>query len=272
MARKHVCPPQGAPEWVLTYGDMMSLLLCFFIMLAALANFDERDKELMAAIEAIRDAFGVPGQAGNMPDNVVDFKSMIAKLQTMYVPEKQKSLGESTEPGTEGEYYRVKRIREGLEVRLGGPVAFDRFRAVLRPTADAVLRTLAEQVRGHRNRIEIRGHATVEPLPEDSPYSDDMDLAYARARVVRDRLIELGVDPRVLRVSAAGANEPILTRAYTPDRLAVNRRVEIVVMQATIDDFEGYQGDPRNMPEQMPWKTILDHEPTVPVESGSGDE
>ena len=60
--------PAGAPDWVLTYGDMMSLLLCFFILLAAMANFDKQDKMMMATIESIREAFGAPGQYGWMID------------------------------------------------------------------------------------------------------------------------------------------------------------------------------------------------------------
>ncbi|MEE8169140.1 MAG: flagellar motor protein MotB, partial [Phycisphaerae bacterium] len=258
MARKHKCPPAGAPLWVLTYGDMMSLLLTFFVLLVSMASFDANSMQLRAAIEAIREAFGVPGQKGELPDDSVDFKSMIVKLQTMYVPIKQKNLGDSVDPGAEGEFYRVKRIREGLEVRLGGPVAFDRFTAQLKPDADDVLRVIAEKVRGHRNMIEVRGHATVEPLPSESPFRDDLDLSYARARIVRDRLMELGVEPEVLRIAAVGANEPILTRAYTPDRLAVNRRVDIIVHQSLIDDFEGYSGDPHNLPEQLPWKSVMD--------------
>ncbi|HOA53996.1 MAG TPA: flagellar motor protein MotB, partial [Thermogutta sp.] len=47
----------GAPEWVLTYGDMMSLLLTFFIMLAALSEVKKKDEFEMLA-EALRRRFG----------------------------------------------------------------------------------------------------------------------------------------------------------------------------------------------------------------------
>ncbi len=237
MAKKCSCPPAGAPLWVLTYGDMMSLLLCFFILLAAMANFDERDKLFMAALESIRKAFGATGQTGYFPDTEVDFKSFLVKFETFYVPKEKKNYGQSDTPGAQGEYYSVKRVRDGAELVVGGPIAFGRFSAELAPEADQFLIALADELKGKRNKIEIRGHATNEPLPLDSGYRDPIDLGYARARAARDRLVTLGLDPRAIRVSSAGAYEPILRQNYTDARRAANRRVEIMVTQAIITDY-----------------------------------
>lgn len=237
MAKKCKCPPAGAPLWVLTYGDMMSLLLCFFILLAALANFDDRDKLFMAALESIRKAFGSNGQTGYFPDVEVDFKSFLVKFETLYVPHMKKNYGHSDEPGLDGEYYRVKRVRDGVEMTIGGPIAFARFSAQLEPEAETWLAKLAEELKGKRNKIEIRGHATSEPLPLNSKYRDQIDLGYARARAVRDRLAALGVDPRTMRVSSAGAYEPVVRQNYSDDRRAANRRVEVMVTQALISDY-----------------------------------
>ena len=238
MAKKAKKAPEGAPLWCLTYGDMMSLLLCFFIMLAALANFDDRDKMFMIAMESIRRAFGNPGQAGWMPDNTIDFKSFLVRFETLVVPDKAKNFGLSQEPGAEGEYYRVRKIRDGAELVIGGPIAFGRFSAEIEPAMDAVLQQLVEEIRGKRNKIEIRGHTTREPLPEGCGFRDQIELGYARARNVRDRLVELGADPRALRVVSVGPYEPLLKETYTDGRRAADRRVEIVVTQALLSDYE----------------------------------
>ncbi|HPF38058.1 MAG TPA: flagellar motor protein MotB [Phycisphaerae bacterium] len=237
MGKKCKCPPAGAPLWVLTYGDMMSLLLCFFILLAAMANFDDRDKLFMAALESIRKAFGSSGQTGYFPDVEVDFKSFMVKFETFYVPREKKNYGHSDEPGLDGEYYRVKRVRDGVELTVGGPIAFARFSAELEPDAELWLTKLAEELKGKRNKVEIRGHATSEPLPLESQYRDAIDLGYARARAVRDRLVALGVDPRAIRVSSAGSYEPIVRQNYSDDRRAANRRVDVMVTQALISDY-----------------------------------
>lgn len=238
MAKKHRCPPAGAPMWIVTYGDMMTLLLCFFVLLAALANFDERDKMFMAAMESIRKAFGSTGQIGYFPDRMIDFKSFMVKFETLYIPSLNKNYGHSDEPGIDGKYYRVRKVRDGMELTVGGPIAFGRFSAELEPPMEDLLARLARELRGKNNKLEIRGHATKEPLPLESEYRDALDLGYARARTVADRLVELGIDPRAIRVSTAGPYEPLLKQTYDDERRNANRRVEIVVTQALISDYE----------------------------------
>lgn len=237
MAKKCKCPPPGAPLWVVTYGDMMSLLLCFFVLLAAMANFDERDKLFMAAIESIRKAFGSSGQSGYYVDKEVDFKSFLVKFETLFIPKEQKNYGHSDEPGIDGKFYRVKKVRDGVELIVGGPIAFGRFSAELEPTMEELLGRLAKELRGKNNKVEIRGHSTNEPLPLESEYQDGLDLGYARARAVYERLVELGLEPRAMRVSSAGPYEPVLKQTYTDDRRAANRRVEIMITHALISDY-----------------------------------
>ena len=244
MALKKKESPQGAPEWVVTYGDMMTLLLCFFILLAAFANFDKQDKMFMTAIESIREALGAPGQTGWFPDDEVEFKSLLVRLQSLIPPDKPKNEGFSDEPGIDGKYSRVKAVRDGVEVVVGGPIAFGAFSAKIEPEADAILTKIAPELIGKSNKIEIRGHATNEPLPLDSGFKDPLDLGYARARAVRNRLVEAGVDPRAFRLSTAGAYEPVVSQTFDDMRRSANRRVEIIITQALRADYAPTQPSP----------------------------
>lgn len=266
MAKKHKCPPAGAPMWVLTYGDMMSLLLTFFILLAAMANFDEKDKLFMAAMESIRKAFGATGQSGYFPDKLIDFKSFLVKFETLAIPDKKKNYGHSDEPGIDGKYYRVKKVRDGVELVVGGPIAFGRFSAELEPPMEALLAKFAKELQGKNNKLEIRGHSTNEPLPLESQYKDGLDLGYARARKVRDRLIELGLDPRAMRVSSAGPYEPLLKQTYDDERRAANRRVEIVITRALISDYTAKPQTPEELSRQARLRM-----PGPPVGSARGE-
>jgi len=56
----------GVPEWVVTFGDMMSLLLCFFILLQMFSEL-KQDHEYQRVITAIKEAFGYAGGIGVMP-------------------------------------------------------------------------------------------------------------------------------------------------------------------------------------------------------------
>lgn len=231
---------QGAPEWVLTYGDLMSLMLCFFVLLAAFANFDTPNEKLEAVIESIRAAFGLPGSSGVLKDPAHSFRVLLQQLQELIRKQQGRSKAMTDIQGITGTQLTIRQIRDGAEITLGGPVAFARFSAELRPESRQIVRELAATLSGRLNKIEVRGHATAEPLPPDSPFRDPMDLSLARARAVADELVAGGVNPRTLRIVGAGSNEPALTQAYTQDRLAVNRRVEVIVRESVVSEFEGF--------------------------------
>jgi len=238
MALKKRAAPSGAPEWIVTYGDMMSLLLCFFILLAAMANFDDQDKMMMSALESIRDALGTPGQRGWMTDEVLDFKSLLLQLQHPVPPDKPKSVGQSDVKGVDGQFYRVARVREGVSVSIGGPIIFRRCSAELEPESRFLISRIAERVRGYRHKIQVTGHTSAAPLPDDSPYPDKLALAHARARAVRDYLVELDVAPERIHIIAVGPYEPVVKHAYSEDNLAENRRVEILICEALVSDYD----------------------------------
>jgi len=238
MAKKKQEKTGGAPDWMVTYGDMMSLLLCFFIMLVAMSQI-KQDEKFQEVMESIQKAFGYIGSIGPVPTTNPPKLSLLKRLESIVIPKRIKHMGDSDDQGVEGRNFRVTQVREGVKINVGGPVAFDRFRADLKPQGEAVVKELAAKIRGHNTKIEVRGHATFETLPPDSPYRDPIDLSYARARAVADALIRYGVRPSRIRISAAGATEPLVRQAYNEERLAANRRVEIIVSEALISDYEG---------------------------------
>lgn len=239
MALKKPAASSGAPEWVVTYGDLMSLLLCFFVLLAAMANFDDDEQMMMTAMESIREALGAPGQRGWMPDNSVDFKSLLLMLQTLQLPPMPANYGYSDQASSIGKQYKVRKIRDGLEVTIGGRIGFEPNASQPGPVALALLDQIAEKIRGYRNRVEIRGHTFAEPEDAGS-HNDAIELSFARARAVRDRLIAKGVEPERLRLVAVGPFEPVVKEAVSETQRAENRRVEILVMQSTIEDYRKF--------------------------------
>jgi hypothetical protein len=126
-----------------------------------------------------------------------------------------------------------------MEITIGGPVMFEPFAAKPTEEGQTQLRQIIELVKGHRNVVEIRGHAAEEPLPADWTYADMMKLSYARAEFVAEELIHTGADPRQLRLVAVGANEPIARGVYDQAQRGDNRRVEIIVRESLIDDYVG---------------------------------
>ena len=66
-----------------------------------------------------------------------------------------------------------------------------------------------------------------------------MDLSIARARAVADALHRNGIRPERIRIVGAGSTEPLVAQAYTEQRRALNRRVEIIVTEAIVEDYAG---------------------------------
>lgn len=235
-------PPAGAPEWVVTYGDMMSLLLTFFIMLVSMSEIKQDDGKFRAMMDALKQTFGPELGTFGAPGTSLQKRSMLNKLASLGMSSEgglMKSSQKSKGPG--GAHKTVRRIRDGNVVTLGGPVIFAAFSAELTPELKKDLDIIASVVARKPNRIEIRGHSSPEPLPDDIPFRDAMDLSFARAHAVTAYLINRKIDPHRLLVSAAGDTEPrTLTRGK--DAQSVNRRVDVFLIDSYIAPPEQARG------------------------------
>ncbi len=232
-------PAEGAPEWLLTYGDIMTLLLCFFVIMVSMSEI-KKDERFQKVMESLRVAFGgYSGSVGNLPIQNDPTNALIVRLLELQIPKMIDKKGDSDEEGIHGRRFRVTNVRDGIEVVVGGRITFDRFRATPKPEARELIQKTAERLRGYNTKILIRGHATHEALPPDSVFEDARDLSYARARAVARELENNGVRSVRLVPVAVGDTEPLVRQAYTEARRAINRRVEILVTEDLIDDYAG---------------------------------
>lgn len=229
----------GVPEWMVTYGDIMTLLLCFFVIMVSMSEI-KQDQRFQQVMESLRRAFGgYHGSVGAVPLKDTPTNTLIAQLLELEVPDVDLMKGDSDEEGIHGKRIRVTNVRDGLEVIVGGKIAFDRFSAVLKPVGRELIAKVAERLRGYNTKILVRGHATHEALPEDALYEDARDLSYARAKAVAKALEINGVRRIRLVLMSVGDAEPLVRQAYTEERRALNRRVELLVTEDLIDDFAG---------------------------------
>jgi len=227
----------SVPEWVVTYGDMMSLLLTFFIMLVSISEL-KKEGELKALMQSIRATFGaepgkmsVPGKAAPISSNQTRTNSKSSKSQNRTKKETRNS------PGPIGEFRTVRTLNQATRVTLGGAAGFGRFDDQLNAVARQTLDVLKSVLDDKPNRIIIRGHSSPEPVPPVSRFRDQMDLSYFRALAAADYLIQQGVHPQRIIVSAAGDTEPrTLSRNKADQR--DNRRVDVFLIDSYIADPE----------------------------------
>ncbi len=240
MGDKCNCPPEGAPEWVMTYGDLMSLLLTFFIMLVAISEIKKEEK-FQIVVQHIQLAFGERG-GGGTTDNTDEtpkltlpdwLEALMAKMN------KHKNQSNTKAKGPDGEDNTVTMIRPNYEQVEGGTIVFQRDSAGLNALSKRQIAQVVEQLKGKSNKIRIAANASREELQTDEAlkqFPDIYALCYARAMVVHGEMLKLGVSADRLLVSMSGVNEPVKARVVGVNA-GPNRRVEIYASHETVDDF-----------------------------------
>jgi outer membrane protein OmpA-like peptidoglycan-associated protein len=217
----------------------------------------QTDDTNLQVVAAIREAFGyVPNPQSKDP---VDVEMLLKKLQTMpYNGPGEKGKTRIPRKGAEGIEEEVTAIRRSKQATVGGKLLFDIGDAELSPEMLQPLNDIADQVRGHRSIVLIKGHAGLDDLPEGSTAQQYMDLSLKRAQHVADYFVNKGVSADILRVEGCSTFEPVIQRAYTPEGRASNRRVEV---EATSTLVESFQDAPASQP------TLIDT-PVPPDDGG----
>jgi chemotaxis protein MotB len=224
--------PPGVPEWVVTYGDMMSLLLTFFIMLVSMSELKDDGKN-RAALDAMKEVFGPLDGTSGVPGR--SFNSRAAYEHMSSKSENKKTgleKGSIDSGGGGGPEKSVETVNHGEIVTVGGSLEFDQFSTELGVDSVSDLNRILQAIKAVPNRVIVRGHSFAEPLRRKPQFRDQHDLSFARASSVAKYLIENDINPNRILVSAAGDAEPRIVTRNIEDRRQ-NRRVDVF----TIDSY-----------------------------------
>lgn len=233
-------PPAGVPEWVVTYGDMMSLLLTFFIMLVSLSEV-KADKKFRAVMEALQLYMGYRSAPASPEGENFPMNSLLESLQNkLGAFTDQKEKGGIKTRSVEGEDIRVFRTREGKTTQVGTPLFFDAGAAEMNAQTTEDLLGILEVIAGKPNKIELRAHASRLPLPADGRFTDKYTLTYERGRAVYDVLVKRGVDPNRIRITAASDFE---SGTANEQQLHSAERVDIYLVDAFTEEYIGPRAD-----------------------------
>jgi outer membrane protein OmpA-like peptidoglycan-associated protein len=200
--------------------------------------------DLVKAEASIREAFGyTPDPTSKDP---VDIEMLLKKIQTLKLNgpgEKGKTTIERK--GAEGIEDEVTAIRRSKQAAVGGRLLFAIGDSEISPDMIEPLNEIADQIRGHRTIVMIKGHTGLDDFPDGGTAQQNMDLSLKRAQHVADYLVSKGVSADILRVQGCSTFEPVIQRAYTPEGRASNRRVEV---EATATLVQSFQDPPATQP------------------------
>ena len=200
-----VCVPFDQ-EWIFTYGDLVTLLLCFFILLFASCVYET--KKFKAVAESFKPL--PPGspfmQEGR--DSVVD---QIAKEV------EQTELGDDT---------RVTVEEKGVVVSFAASATFEPGSAKLTPEATKEMARFSRLVFLLPNRLQVEGHTDNQPVQK---WGSSWELSGARASRVARFFIDNGMDPKKLTVKGFGQTRPKFSNE-SPIQRRRNNRVEVIIL------------------------------------------
>ena len=229
---------ENAERWLLTYADLITLLMVFFVVLYSMSQSDSiKFHRISAALER---AFNIDVLQGQTNQGVNDGTSeTLTPVEQLFtspehsaeVARLKSRIEEAMTGSTQAPSVSVGSDREGVVIRLSGSYLFDSGRAELKPNSLAVLDAVALEIRLLPNDVRIDGHTDATPI--DSPrYPTNWELSAARALSVTRYLSEIG-GVAAGRLTAAGYGEfHPLTPNDTREHRAQNRRVEIHILSS----------------------------------------
>jgi chemotaxis protein MotB len=231
-------PPKGSPEWIVTFSDVTSLLVTFFVMLLTFSTLEKQNFQKLAG--SLAGGFGVLGPKFKTNKSALMHKDQLRsdRLRDEGVDEPfMRSLDDledevmnlKTKERLETEL-KMDRIEDGLRIRLEGDRLFNPASAELRGEFIPVLKELAEILSYYRNDLVVEGHTDTK-FTGTQRYPTGFELAGTMAQKVAEVLItEAQIPSHRVGAASFGASRPIDDN-QTPMGRARNRRVEILVKE-----------------------------------------
>ena len=222
---------EGAPAWVVTFGDLMSLLMCFFVLLLSFSEMDRNKYRIVSG--SVKNAFGIQRKkpifdspkGSKMIAKEFDQAILLTKIEDV-VKEIIKELDSEFEE-LKG-YVEVESTENQVTIRMMGEATFDTGKADLRSNFTPLLLKIGEILGKTRGEIIIAGHTDNVPLT-GGLFGSNLGLSMARAGSVAEFLLRANtIDPKRLSTMGFGEYRPLTTNDTAAGRQK-NRRVEIIV-------------------------------------------
>lgn len=249
MARKkkNQLASRSAPLWMVTYGDMITLVLTFFILLYSYSSLDVlKWKQVVSSVKGslgvidggttLDDAElvgdGKPTESLEVKKITDDDLEELERLQQEKI-EMEKIKGDLEEVLDDLDDRIVVEVdQRGVILRFEDNVLFDKGKAMLKADSRAVLTKVADVLRGIDNPIRVEGHTDDLPI-HTSQFPSNWELSTTRATNVLRYLLEHNLQPKQLSAVGYGEYHPIIPNSNEESRKK-NRRVDIVILRDSL--------------------------------------
>ena len=219
----------GAPEWMVTYSDMVTLLLTFFVMLLAMASFEDPGR-VDAVIQSLQKAFGVGGYSPQRDKTTLNSapaaaeetrKERIQPVLTRLVEALSKKISD--------DLVKMTRTRTEVRVMLDERILFAPGSTDLHPAAYGILGSVVDAVGDKKVNIYVEGHTDGTGEPKKN-----WEISALRAVSVVRALETRGLSGERMQARGLGQYRPA---DIVDGDSSWNRRVELVIQA---DSAVGY--------------------------------
>lgn len=263
------CPPEGLPAYMGTFADLMSLLMCFFVLLLSFAEMDALKYKMV--VKSLENAFGVqreiaadsipkgtsiiaqefsPGDPRPTPlkeirqDTIDETRDAlevkmdaddVAKQQAKEVAEDVEKFKEALEGEIEAGLIEVESQLNRIVIRIREKGSFPSGDAKLNVEFVPILLKIHNVLEKTNGQIAIAGHT--DDIPINTPrYRSNWELSTSRATSVVHELLKYEKMPAERFVLEGYADTQSLAANDTAENRARNRRVEIIVLKSSVLD------------------------------------
>jgi len=229
---------ESAQPWIISYADMITLMLAFFIVLYNPSDSSDAKLDVLisyfnnlglgARIGGTTLSLGKLAETGNTVISLPPPSKMDRALETA-----MKEAISLLNPEIKSSEVRVTEDERGLVISLASDAFFKPASATINiEETREILMHLAsflysDEVGGRKIRIE--GHTDSEDVDPAGPWQDNWILSANRAWAVLRYLVDFGVDENRFQIAGFGDTMPV-TSNDTPEGRAENRRVDIVIL------------------------------------------
>ena len=222
---------EGAPDWIVTFGDLMSLLLCFFVLMLSFSEMDRNKYRIVSG--SLKNAFGMQRKKPVF-DSPKGQKMIAKEFDQAIVLIKVQDVVDPILDELEDEFEEFKGFvdvsveEDQVTIRMLGEATFDTGQAQLKKEFIPLLLKIGEVLSKTEGEIIIAGHTDNVPV-SGGPYKSNLGLSMARAGSVAEYLLKsTAINPQRLSTMGFGEYRPLASND-TEEGRQKNRRVEIIV-------------------------------------------
>lgn len=238
-------------RWLLTYADLITLLMVFFVILYSFSTIDVRRFIPFKGSLSVAFSQGVlsGSETSGLNDSVSgsSLQQQISSASANSKASLSSQLQQLAEATGEGDAVLVREISVGISISLAANFLFQSGTADLKPGAQLLLGQIVEPLKEIDNPIEIVASADdLPPLSTNSQFRDNWLLGNVRAYNVLRLMVDGGKFPEErLAVGNKSSNDPLFPNDSGENR-AKNRRVDVIIVFPSPDD------EPIGAPFQVP--------------------